>query len=72
MLRFDDQFSAVSSHLLKCGGRTLHMTHISRRQFPSLMEDAYAILLDACGISSTATRAENIMRVFPREGEVHV
>lgn len=48
------------------------MTHISRRQFPSLMEDAYAILLDACGISSTATRAENIMRVFPREGEVHV
>ena len=29
----------------------LHITHISRQPFPSLVQDAYAILMDACGVS---------------------
>jgi hypothetical protein len=31
---------------------TLHMTHISRQPFPSLMDDACAILRDACNMST--------------------
>jgi len=49
----------------------LHVTHISRRPFPSLMDDACIILRDACGASSTTTKKENSTRPAAHASEIY-
>jgi hypothetical protein len=49
----------------------LHITQISRRPFPSLVEDACAILLEASGVTS-AVKAVDIAGNLSSEGVVHV
>jgi len=49
----------------------LHITHISRQPFLSLVEDACATLLDASGVTSAAAKAPDITADFPWEGRMY-
>lgn len=49
----------------------LHITHISRQPFPSLVEDACAILLDASGVTSDVAKTAGITGNPSCEGRTH-
>jgi len=50
---------------------TLHITHVSRQPFPSLVTDACEILRNACSVSSRTRTEQNVIADSPSAGDVY-